>query len=84
MILVIPDSPMTAKMLTEEERLIATERLKSNKAGYKSNKLNGGQILEALMDYKTWMLSIYIIGTCIPNGGLTAVSRADAYLPYLF
>lgn len=73
MLLVLPDSPTTAKFITEEERLIAMERLRSNKAGYKSNRLNRGQILEAFLDYKTWMLVIYIIGTCIPNGGLTAV-----------
>ncbi|RJE26099.1 Major Facilitator Superfamily [Aspergillus sclerotialis] len=70
----LPDSPMTTKILTEEERIIAIERLKSNKAGYKSNKLNVGQIFEAFIDYKTWMLAIYVIGTCIPNGGLTAFS----------
>ena len=79
----LPDSPMTTKILTEEERVIAIERLKSNKAGYKSNKLNAGQIIEAFIDYKTWMLAIYVIGTCIPNGGLTAVNRDIIYQPLL-
>ncbi|OJJ38371.1 hypothetical protein ASPWEDRAFT_168283 [Aspergillus wentii DTO 134E9] len=74
MLFVIPDSPASAKFLSEEEKLLANERLRANQAGYKSNKLDRGQIVEAVVDYKTWMLALYVLGCNIPNGGFTAFS----------
>ncbi|KAL2803130.1 major facilitator superfamily domain-containing protein [Aspergillus granulosus] len=70
----LPDSPADAKFLTEEEREIALHRLKSNKAGYKSNKIDRDQIREALVDPKTYMLVVYILAANIPNGGFTTFS----------
>jgi hypothetical protein len=69
----LPDSPTNATFLSEEERLIATERLKANKAGYKSNKIDRAQILEAFTDTKTWMLAVLVLACNIPNGGFTTV-----------
>jgi hypothetical protein len=70
----LPDSPANATFLTEEERAIALHRLASNKAGFKSNKINRDQIIEALVDPKTYLLGIYILAANIPNGGFTTVS----------
>ncbi|KAB8073535.1 allantoate permease [Aspergillus leporis] len=70
----LPDSPTNATFLSEEERLIATERLKANKAGYKSNKIDRAQILEAFTDTKTWMLAVLVLACNIPNGGFTTFS----------
>ncbi|KAL4898662.1 major facilitator superfamily domain-containing protein [Aspergillus ambiguus] len=67
----LPDSPSTASFLNENERLIAMERLRSNKAGYKSNKIDRDQIFEALRDVKTWLLAVLILASNIPNGGFT-------------
>ncbi|KAF7174979.1 hypothetical protein CNMCM7691_005447 [Aspergillus felis] len=53
----LPDTPNTASFLTEEEKLIAIERLKANNAGYKRNKIDSAQIIEAFTDLKTWMLA---------------------------
>ncbi|GFF35947.1 uncharacterized transporter C417.10 [Aspergillus udagawae] len=53
----LPDTPNTASFLTEEEKLLAIERLKANKAGYKRNKIDSAQIIEAFTDPKTWMLA---------------------------
>jgi hypothetical protein len=36
----LPDHPGTAAFLTEEEKVITLDRLKSNRAGYKNNKIN--------------------------------------------
>ncbi|KAL2785343.1 major facilitator superfamily domain-containing protein [Aspergillus keveii] len=71
----LPDSPANAPFLTEEEREIALYRLKSNKAGYKSNKINPGQIMEALIDPKTYMLGLYILASNIPNGGFNTFNN---------
>jgi hypothetical protein len=75
----LPDSPSTASFLNEKERLIAMERLKSNKAGYKSNKIDRDQIFEALRDVKTWLLAVLILGSNIPNGGFTTVCRPSFF-----
>ncbi|KAF8849087.1 MFS general substrate transporter [Acephala macrosclerotiorum] len=53
---ILPDSPHTAKFLTERERVIAVERLKSNKTGVKNVHHKQYQVIEALKDFKVWML----------------------------
>ncbi|KAJ5844525.1 uncharacterized protein N7525_002266 [Penicillium rubens] len=68
----LPDSPTTARFLTEEERLIAIERLKANQTGFKNSTIDKSQIMEAFMDVKTWLLAILILAGNIPNGGFTA------------
>ena len=69
----LPDSPMDAKFLTDEERMIAIERLKANKTGFKNNQIDRGQIAEAFTDIKTWILAVLILASNIPNGGFTTV-----------
>lgn len=60
----LPDSPMTARWLNERERLIAVERLKSNKTGVKNTHHKKVQIKEALLDPKVWFL---VAGVFIHN-----------------
>jgi hypothetical protein len=71
----LPDSPTTASFLTDEEKLIAVERLKANKTGYKTTNIDGSQMLEAFIDPKTWLLAVLILASNIPNGGFTTVSQ---------
>ncbi|GAT29615.1 allantoate permease [Aspergillus luchuensis] len=74
MLLRLPDSPTNASFLTDEERVIALARLKANKAGYKNNKIEWGQVMEAFTDPKTWFLAVFVLGCNIPNGGYTTFS----------
>ncbi|CAG8224764.1 unnamed protein product [Penicillium salamii] len=67
----LPDSPTTAGFLTEEEKLIAVERLKANQTGFKNSNIDKSQILEAFADVKTWLLAVLILAANIPNGGFT-------------
>jgi hypothetical protein len=53
---ILPDSPLTASFLNERERIIAVERLKSNKTGIKNSHHKKAQVKEALCDYRVWML----------------------------
>jgi MFS family permease len=57
----MPDSPMTAKYLTERERYIATERLRANQMGVQSGVWKWGQVLETVLDFKTWCWFIVIV-----------------------
>ncbi|PYH48137.1 putative MFS allantoate transporter [Aspergillus saccharolyticus JOP 1030-1] len=70
----LPDSPTNATFLTPEEKAIAIARLKANRAGYKTNRIDRGQMGEALRDPKTWFLGVLILGCNIPNGGYTTFS----------
>lgn len=60
----LPDSPVSAQWLSERERLIAVERLKTNKTGVKNNHHKWPQVKEALLDAKVWML---VAGVFIHN-----------------
>jgi ACS family allantoate permease-like MFS transporter len=52
----LPDSPVSATWLNERERIIAIERLKSNKTGVKNAHHKWPQVKEALTDFKVWIL----------------------------
>jgi MFS family permease len=57
----MPDSPMSAKFLSERERVIATERLRANQMGVQSGVWKWDQVWETLLDFKTWCWFVIII-----------------------
>jgi MFS transporter, ACS family, allantoate permease len=57
---ILPDSPIKAPWLNDRERLIAVERLKSNKTGVKNINHKEAQVKEALYDPKVWLLAAAI------------------------
>jgi ACS family allantoate permease-like MFS transporter len=61
---ILPDSPVSARWLNDRERIIAVQRLKSNKTGVKNTHHKWPQVKEALMDLKVWML---VAGVFIHN-----------------
>ncbi|KAJ5113598.1 hypothetical protein N7456_002132 [Penicillium angulare] len=71
MLLRLPDSPSNATFLTEEERMIAVERLRDNKIGFKNTHIDRQQIIEAFTDGQTWLLAILMFSVNIANGGFT-------------
>jgi len=77
---ILPDSPHTAKFLSERERIIAVERLKSNKTGVKNAHHKRYQVLEALKDYKVWMLVAAIFFHNMTNYLQTNVSLSHGTL----
>ncbi|KAJ5990749.1 hypothetical protein N7499_011295 [Penicillium canescens] len=66
----IPDSPMTAKFLSEEDRVKAVERVQDNLTGIKSHQVKRYQVIEALLDPKTWFLALFQFAQNVPNGGV--------------
>ena len=54
-LVLMPDSPMEAKYLSEREQLIAVERLRANQMGVASRKWRWDHALETLLDLKTWL-----------------------------
>jgi MFS family permease len=57
----MPDSPMSAKYLTDRERIIATERLRANQMGVQSGIWKWDQVWETFLDLKTWCWFMIIV-----------------------
>ena len=52
--IVMPDSPMEAKFLKGDNKLIAIERLRANQMGVASRVWKWDHLLESFLDMKTW------------------------------
>lgn len=68
----LPDSPLDARFLSPRERTYAHRRPQQHTHSFKTSEWKRDQVLEAFKDPKTWLLCIYQICTCIPNGGYTS------------
>ncbi|KAJ0331843.1 hypothetical protein COL5a_002512 [Colletotrichum fioriniae] len=66
----LPDSPMNARFLTDEEKYHATKRLAANRTGISNKVWKWDQVWEALLDIKIWIIFVFNIFINIPNGGL--------------
>ena len=73
-LILLPDLPSTAKFLTEQERVIAVERVAANRQGVKNRHFKKYQLWQTLRDPKTWILFILATGAQVPNSALTSVS----------
>lgn len=51
----MPDSPIEAKFLTDDDKLIAIERLRMNQTGVMSRQWRHDHLRESLWDPKTWL-----------------------------
>ncbi|KAF2637592.1 allantoate permease-like protein [Massarina eburnea CBS 473.64] len=67
----MPDSPMEAKFLEEDEKLIAVERLRMNQMGVASRVWKWDHVFEAFLDPKTWLWFGMLTAVSIPSGGIT-------------
>ncbi|XWW92690.1 hypothetical protein V2A60_000615 [Cordyceps javanica] len=71
MIFFMPDSPMEAKFLKYEEKLIAIERLRMNQMGIGSGVWKWDHVLEAFLDPKTYLWFFLMLVISIPSGGIS-------------
>ncbi|TBU32142.1 MFS general substrate transporter [Dichomitus squalens] len=69
-LLFMPDSPANAVMLSKEERIAAIERIRDQQGGTENKRLKKEQVVEALLDIRTWLIVLATLLTNIPNGGL--------------
>ncbi|RDL41623.1 MFS general substrate transporter [Venustampulla echinocandica] len=67
----VADSPVTAKWLTEEEKVIAVERLRGNQQGIGTKVFKWYQVREAFTDIRTYLIFLFTVTSNIPNGGIT-------------
>ncbi|KAF1973163.1 MFS transporter [Bimuria novae-zelandiae CBS 107.79] len=64
----LPDTPMNAIFLTQQEKVFWVQRLEGNKTGIVNNVWKWEQVLEAVPDPKTWLIFFFNIAINIPNG----------------
>ena len=67
----MPDNPVQAGFLSEDERRGVIHRIRENETGVENKHFKKSQFIEALTDLKTWLLFIFAVSSNAPNGGLT-------------
>lgn len=67
----LPDSPAKAWFLTDEEKQMVVQRVRRNHQGFGNKHYKKEQVIEALTDYKTWLLFAFVLICNVPNGGIT-------------
>ncbi|CAI7631087.1 unnamed protein product [Penicillium pancosmium] len=68
----LPDNPQTAWFLNERERRLAFIRVQGARHSAETRKWNNGQMKEAILDPRSWLLFLLCVFTTLPGGGLTA------------
>ncbi|KAG1753924.1 MFS general substrate transporter [Suillus paluster] len=71
----LPDSPVNAWILTEEERIASLERVRDDQGGTENRTFKKEQVIETLQDVRTWLIVLATMLTDIPSGGLTNFSN---------
>ncbi|KAF2159170.1 hypothetical protein M409DRAFT_71184 [Zasmidium cellare ATCC 36951] len=64
----LPDSPINAHFLSQEERAQAILRIKSNHSGIEQKRFKKSQFVEALKDWKTWLFFLHAWSQEMANG----------------
>ena len=67
----LPDSPMQARFLTSDDKLIAIERLRMNQQGISSGEWRWDHVRDCLLDVKTWLWVAMLMAISIPSGGIS-------------
>ncbi|KAN0096515.1 putative MFS allantoate transporter [Hyaloscypha variabilis] len=67
----LPDSPVTAPLLTPKQRRWAVERLRENQTGVENKRLKRYQVVEAFKDPKLYLFFLLGVVGNIPNGGIS-------------
>ncbi|KAI9926330.1 hypothetical protein AWENTII_007117 [Aspergillus wentii] len=67
----LPDSPVTAKRLSDHEKRLAIQRLRDNQTGVENKTIKMAQIWEAFLDWKVWTFLLLGFSGNIPNGGIS-------------
>lgn len=70
-LLFVPDGPAGVKWLSEEERVVAVQRIVENKTGTKTRHFNRNQVLEAVTEPAIIVLGLISFANAIASGGLS-------------
>ncbi|KAJ7182302.1 major facilitator superfamily domain-containing protein [Mycena crocata] len=92
--LILPDSPMSSKWLTEDEKTKAIKRVEANQTGIKNPHFKLAHLFELVLDVQMWLIFIMVsllsmtavlisfyTTTLIRNFGFTAAESALLNMP---
>ncbi|KAK2050899.1 allantoin permease [Colletotrichum caudatum] len=71
-VLVLPDNPMSARFLSQEEKVWAIERLRENQTGVENKHFKWPQFIECFTDPQTYLLALITIASNVPNGAISS------------
>lgn len=75
-LLVMPDSPSTARFLTHKQKVIAVHRIAENMIGLKTTQIQPKQALEAALDIKVHCVVLIGLACGVINGGVSNFASA--------
>ncbi|KKY23939.1 putative allantoate [Phaeomoniella chlamydospora] len=67
----LPNNPLDTPWLTSRQKFMLIQRKSGDNTGVESPSFKSHQVVEALLDVKTWLIWFAIIALQVPNGGLT-------------
>ncbi|OJJ45187.1 hypothetical protein ASPZODRAFT_69492 [Penicilliopsis zonata CBS 506.65] len=70
-LIIVPDSPLKAWWLSDEDRILAVARVRENQQGIGNKHFKMYQFLEALKDPFAWAIVVLSLAGNIPNGGIS-------------
>ncbi|KAJ9157765.1 Major facilitator superfamily transporter allantoate [Pleurostoma richardsiae] len=68
----LPDSPMNARWLSDHERALAVERVRSNRTSIENHVWKWSQFRECMFDIQCWILVATFFLDDIPAGGVAS------------
>ncbi|KAJ6013229.1 major facilitator superfamily domain-containing protein [Penicillium herquei] len=71
----LPDSPLSAKCFSEEDKILMIERVRHNETGIENKEYKKDQVLEALKDPFVWCCFMLIAVANLVIGGLGVFSN---------
>ena len=69
----LPDNPMKSR-LRQAEKLRIIERVRGNQTGIENKRFKPSQFKEVMLDVRTWLISLIVITTNVPNGAVSSFS----------
>ncbi|KAH6652320.1 major facilitator superfamily domain-containing protein [Truncatella angustata] len=74
MFVFVAPSLVEARFFTEEEKVLAIERLRDNHQGIGSKEFKWYQVREAFLDVRTWLYVAFVLTSQMPTAGLSLLS----------
>ncbi|KAN0097338.1 hypothetical protein V8E55_001784 [Tylopilus felleus] len=64
-----PDSPITWRILTEEQRIVCLERVRDDQGGIAKKKFKKDQVIEASLDVRMWLIVLAMLNEANTDTG---------------
>ncbi|KAK3301752.1 major facilitator superfamily domain-containing protein [Chaetomium strumarium] len=73
-VLFLPDTPMKAKWLSDNEKVALLRHVSVNQTGIENRKFRAAEIVEALVDPQIWLLLLSVVLLSVSSGVVTTYS----------